>query len=272
MRNAGQQDARKPGMGEVRVGVKDFYRQVSAQYYRETFEDTSTLSAVGRKVRTLRVLEMLDELVAPKATVADVGCGPAQFAEPLLARGDVYIGIDISPDMYQKTAFRVAGNPRATFLAGSVESIPLADGSADAAICIGVVEYLSRSQMALAETYRILKKPGVAIFTFPNLRNPIFLLRAALRPVLAPLLRVLTPELRKTVYTSGITHRILWPDRFLREAAQCGFHVRAQCSHGYYPMLFNHRLPSRRVHLWMERWGERFLPGSGANYIVCLEK
>ncbi|OLC64131.1 MAG: hypothetical protein AUH69_12840 [Actinobacteria bacterium 13_1_40CM_4_65_12] len=262
----------RPRHGEGDLDIRDFYRQVSSQYYRETFEETCTLSSVTRKVRTRRVVEMLDRHLPIKSILADLGCGPAQFAEPLLERGHSYVGIDISAEMYREMAMRLLGSPRATFLTGSVEKIPLPDSSVDAAICIGVVEYLRENHAALAEIYRILKRPGVAIFTFPNLRYPIYLLRTGLRPVLAPVLRMIAPDLRDTVYVSGITHRNLWPHRFLREAVQCGFTVRERCSHGYYPRLFNHRVPSLRFYLLMERWGERFLPGMGANYIVCLNK
>ena len=80
--------------------------------------------------------------------------------------------------------------------------------------------------------------------------------------------------LRQTVYVSEITHRIMSPGRFIREAKQVSFRVSEKVSHGFFPVLFNHRISQSRLPIYakLERFGERVTPGMGANFIVCLEK
>jgi ubiquinone/menaquinone biosynthesis C-methylase UbiE len=256
------------------MGTKEFYDEVSPIYYRETFDGVHSLTSLGRSMRTQRVLEMMSRHLHPGAVVADLGCGPAQFAEPLLKRAGKYIGIDISPEMFSRTATRLSANPRVSFLEGSVEEIPLPAESIDAVLCIGVLEYLPTSTQALREIHRTLKKSGVAIISFPSLWFPMFYLRAALRPLVAPILRRVIPQLRQTVYVSEITHRIMSPGRFIREAKQVSFRVSEKVSHGFFPVLFNHRLSQSTLTIYtkLERLGERVAPGMGANFIVCLEK
>ncbi len=256
------------------MDTKEFYDQLSPTYYRDTFEDVSNLTAIARRVRTQTVLDMLKRHVSPASVVADLGCGPAQFAEPILESHDKYIGLDISREMYARTAERLSSNPGASFMEGSIENIPLASDSVDGVICIGVLEYLPDNAKAFREIHRVLKKGGVAIISFPNLRYPLFFLRTIIRPIVAPVLRVLVPKLRSTVYISGTTHRTMFPGRFLKEAEQVPFRVLEKSTHAYFPLFFNHALPRTMVPLYYkwDQLGKKIAPGMGANYIVCLQK
>src|SRR5208337_4108954 len=152
---------------------QEFFSNVSATYYQETFGDLKTLSSFGRTRRTARVLRTLDRLAKPASVVADIGCGPAQLAAPITAMGHEYIGVDPNPEMYSLTAEKLRSNPQARFFTGAAEEIPLSDASVDAVTCIGVVEYLPDRVRALREVFRILRPKGIAILTFPNLRNPV---------------------------------------------------------------------------------------------------
>jgi|ERR1019366_1225013 ubiquinone/menaquinone biosynthesis C-methylase UbiE len=258
----------------VQMDTKEFYDQVSPAYYRETYEDVSTLTSIARSIRTQTVLDMMRRHVRPESVVADLGCGPAQFADAILEGHNKYIGLDISREMYVRTAERLSGNPRASFSEGSVESVPLPSESLDAVICIGVLEYLPNNAEALREIHRTLRKGGVAIISFPNLHFPMFFLRSTLRPLIAPVLRRIAPRLRNTVYVSGTTHRLMSPTRFIREVEQVPFLVLEKVAHAYFPLLFNHALPRTMVPLYLkwERLGKKIAPAMGANFIVCLEK
>ena len=253
---------------------QEFFSKVSSTYYQETFGDQRTLSAFGRASRTDRVLRTLHRLLKPASVVADIGCGPAQLSFPLLDRGHEYIGIDPNPEMYSPTAGRLRPNPKARFIKGSAEGIPLSDASVDAVTCIGVVEYLPDRVRALREIRRILRPTGFALLTFPSLRNPVSLLREAVHPLVAPALRLLVPKLRHRVYVSGIPHRVLWPGAFAREARNVGFKDIDRFSDGYYPLSFNHRLlPTERFFfIWANKIGGALLPGLGSNYYLCVEK
>jgi len=251
-----------------------FFSQVSANYYQETFGDWKTLSSFGRACRTARVLRTLDRLVSPASVVADVGCGPGQLASPLTALGHEYVGIDPNPEMYSLTAEKLRSNSKARFIPGSAEEIPLGDACVDAVTCIGVVEYLPDRVRALREVFRILRPGGIAILTFPNLRNPLHLLREATHPVVAPLLEALIPRLRKTVYVCGIPHAVMFPGKFCGEAASVGLKRIDGFADGYYPLSFNHRLwPMEKTFVaWSDKIGGAILPGLGNNYYLCVEK
>jgi ubiquinone/menaquinone biosynthesis C-methylase UbiE len=253
---------------------QEFFSNVSATYYQETFGDLKTLSSFGRARRTARVLRTLDRLVKSASVVADIGCGPAQLAAPITAMGHEYIGVDPNPEMYSLTAEKLRSNPQARFFTGAAEEIPLSDASVDAVTCIGVVEYLPDRVRALREVFRILRPKGIAILTFPNLRNPVQLLREAVHPVAAPMLRALIPKLRTTVYVSGTPHAVMFPGKLRREAASVGLTRVDGFADGYYPLSFNHRLlpMERTLSDLSDKIGGAILPGLGNNYYLCVEK
>lgn len=253
---------------------QEFFSNVSSTYYQETFGDLKTLSSYGRASRTARVLRTLDRLVKPSSVVADIGCGPAQLAAPITSMGHEYVGVDPNPEMYSLTAEKLGSNPKARFFTGSAEEIPLSDASVDAVTCIGVVEYLPDRVRALREVFRILRPKGIAILTFPNLRNPVQLVREAIHPLVAPMLRALIPKLRTTVYVSGISHAVMFPGKFRREAASVGLTRIDGFSDGYYPLSFNHRLlpGEKTLSDLSDKIGGAILPGLGNNYYLCVEK
>ena len=251
-----------------------FFGDISGKYVKETFSDDRTSSTLGRMGRTGQVLRLLDKhLPGSGVTIADIGCGPGQFARPLADRGHTYIGMDINESMFADSASEFEDDARISFKVGDVESIPLEDGSVDSVICIGVVEYIPGDAAALKQIARVLKPSGFAIVTFPNIRYPLNLLRVVLRPVLAPVLRACVPRWRDRVYVSGIRHRTLNPTRFIAAARECGLEVVEELSDGFLS-LFNHRVGrcERWLSEWCAKWGQRLFPRCGSNYYVCLRK
>jgi ubiquinone/menaquinone biosynthesis C-methylase UbiE len=253
---------------------QEFFSKASLTYYDETFEDLKTLVSLARAARTARVIQTLERLLKQPSIVADLGCGPAQLAAPLAALGHKYIGMDINPTMYASTAQRMPANRQIRFLEGSVEEIPLEDSTIDAAPCVGVFEYLTDRVRALREIFRVLKPDGIAIITIPSLRNPMHFVRQTVRPVAAPILRALIPQLRSTVYASGTYNIIMFPGKLCREAGSVGLQRLEGFSDCYYPLLFNHRLlgVEKTFYAWSDKIGETVLPGLGANYYLCLQK
>jgi len=253
--------------------AQSFFDEMSGKYVRETFSDGCSSSTLGRLGRTNQVLRLLDKHLNGSVTILDIGCGPGQFAGPLANRGHTYVGMDINESMFVDAVAHYAEEVRVSFRQGRVEDIPMEDERADAVICIGVVEYIPEDVVALKEIARVLKKGGLAIITFPNIRYPLSLLRVALRPVLGPILRMCIPRLRETVYASGITHRTLRPGAFISKSKASGFEVVEQLSDGFLS-LFNHTVGpiERRIGQWCDQWGRRLFPRCGSNYYVCLRK
>lgn len=234
------------------MDTKAFYEEISERYYAETFGELRDTRSLARALRTEAVLKMVDKYVSRGSLVADLGCGPAQYAEPLLKKGFRYLGLDFAPDMYQTVAAKLAGNADARFTSGSIESIPLGDRSVDAALVVGVMEYLASDDRALREIARVLKPAGIAIVTFPNGLSPMHALRTVVRPVVAPMLRKLGC-FEDTVFVSGVAYRVFIPYVFRRKAEKQGLTQVEMYRHGYHLELKKRRIDREDVQKFIRR-------------------
>jgi len=105
-------------------------------------------------------------------TLLDVGCGPGMMVRHLLDErpGDfALIGCDRSAAMVD-AARRRAGD-EASFSVGDIEDLPFADGSFDAALAMGVLEYVDVGP-ALHEVARVVRPGGLAVVTMLNPCSP----------------------------------------------------------------------------------------------------
>lgn len=255
---------------------RDYYTRISAQYFAETFGEVRTSRSLDRLLRTEAVLRIVDRFLARPSWIADLGCGPAQYALPLVRRRHRYLGIDITREIFRQIAPALASHPDVAFIEASVEDLPLRDESVDMALLAGVIEYLSSEDKALGELYRILKPSGIAVLTFPNLLNPLHALRALARPFLAPLIRGFMPQSRYigTVYASPLVHRVLLPSRLVRKAKRLGFNFLDGYCHGYDFYPANRELTRVQIQkrlIW-EEIGRRWQPNLGSNFILSLRK
>lgn len=89
--------------------------------------------------------------------VLDCGCGPGRFSEVAAEYTDQVIGLDISRAVYHAASLVGKG----LFLKASLEAIPLADASVDAAFSIGVLHHTPNPETAFREIVRVLKPGGV---------------------------------------------------------------------------------------------------------------
>jgi ubiquinone/menaquinone biosynthesis C-methylase UbiE len=125
------------------------------------------------------VMEMLDGV---RGRILEVGCGPAVMTPELVAIGLQVHGIDISGEMVRRARERMAGHPLEThccFALGDFERLQFPDGSFDAVLAMGVLEYLPDYAPALRSAARVLKPGGVAVLTVPNRVSSYHLGRAA---------------------------------------------------------------------------------------------
>jgi SAM-dependent methyltransferase len=256
--------------------ARQFYAVISQRYNDETFGGDTSLRAFARHVRTEAVLGLIDRHMKPGGTIADVGCGPAQYAEPLLQRGFTYHGIDIAPEMYAPVQKKLAGDPKAKFSVGTIENIPLETASVDGAIVVGVIEYVASDAKSFPELHRVLKPGGILVVTFPNVLNPWHAIRTLLRPVLSPVLRRLArnPEIANTVWVSDMVYRVFRPNAVAADLERAGFEVVDHVCHGYDVYPRDHSLAEGRLarKISWESTCSRILPGFGSNYIMCLRK
>jgi len=117
---------------------------------------------VGRWSRVV-AREFLDWLgVRPGASWLDVGCGTGALSETILATADpgVLQGIDPS-EAFVDNARRAISDPRASFEAGSAESLPFGNGHFEAIVCGLVLNFVPDHHAALVEMRRVAAQGGV---------------------------------------------------------------------------------------------------------------
>jgi MPBQ/MSBQ methyltransferase len=116
---------------------------------------------VGGAAATGYVLERLG--VGPGVRLLDVGCGIGGVARMAAMSGADVTGIDLTPEFVETaTALteRVGLSDRARFLTTPGESIPLDDGTLDAAVMVHVGMNIPDKQAVFAEVRRVLTDGG----------------------------------------------------------------------------------------------------------------
>ncbi len=104
-------------------------------------------------------------LVRPDWVVADLGCGTGNVSECLSPYVERVVAVDSSLPMLDAARKRLSGRANIEFWAGNMESLPLADGSVDVAVCVLVLHHLEEPAAAVREMARVLRpeKGGVAL-------------------------------------------------------------------------------------------------------------
>ncbi|MEZ6243349.1 MAG: metalloregulator ArsR/SmtB family transcription factor [Phycisphaerales bacterium] len=98
--------------------------------------------------------------------VADVGCGTGNVAELVAPCVNEVVAIDQSAPMLEAAERRLGGAKNVRFVQGSVETLPLDDGSVDAIVCVLVLHHVEEPVAAMREMARVLRSDrggGVAL-------------------------------------------------------------------------------------------------------------
>ena len=171
--------------------------------------------------------------------VLDIGAGPGVFTRRLLDRGAACCVVDLSHEMVAAARHHVPGDlRRAGFMVGDLERLPFTDGSFDAAICVGVLQYLPSLEFAFAELARVTADGGHVIVTFPNARSPLNQLHrfvvATARGVVAMAVRLglaPTPDPSRLTFRRDIPNRWFSAWEIERHASAAGFATDATVYH-----------------------------------------
>jgi ArsR family transcriptional regulator len=113
----------------------------------------------GKRFFLPALLGLLDE----GAVVADLGCGTGQVAEAMAPFVGQVIGVDASPSMLKAAKKRLQPFANVDLRAGTLEALPVADGTLDAAMMFLVLHHVADPARAIAEAARALKPQGKLI-------------------------------------------------------------------------------------------------------------
>jgi len=99
-------------------------------------------------------------LLPSDAVVADLACGTGAMAAEIAPHVARVIAVDQSPAMLAAARRRTARLPNVELLRGDLASLPVPDGSCDAALLLLALTYVAAPQPAVDEMARILKPGG----------------------------------------------------------------------------------------------------------------
>ena len=103
--------------------------------------------------------------------VLDVGCGTGYTTAGILKRTNVceVVGVDMNPVQLSKAARNLhAEKPKTSLSRGDVENLPFQDGTFDAVISVGALEYFPDPEQALKEMARVTKPDGKVVVCGPE--------------------------------------------------------------------------------------------------------
>lgn len=145
-----EDDRRLEGvLADRRMDSVSFFGRVGGEW------DAIRGELFGERLTVLGLMSLVD----PAWTVADIGCGTGNAAEVLADCVEHVIAVDQSETMLEAARLRIGPSPRArvTFERGSVESLPMEDGSVDAACCLLVMHHVDEPAAAMREIARTLR-------------------------------------------------------------------------------------------------------------------
>jgi 2-polyprenyl-3-methyl-5-hydroxy-6-metoxy-1,4-benzoquinol methylase len=120
----------------------------------------------GRLVRA-RLDVALSLLPAKPGAALDVGMGGGRLVEALDRRAWHVSGTDASSAMVDLARARVPARAE-TLTQAPIEQLPFADGTFDAVVALGVLEYSADVGQALRELARVARPDGDVIVSYPN--------------------------------------------------------------------------------------------------------
>jgi ubiquinone/menaquinone biosynthesis C-methylase UbiE len=125
--------------------------ELVAEKYHEYFEQL-----------TRQTIPAMMEHIEAGAEVVDVACGPGYVAAAAMQKGCTVTGVDFSTVMVERAKDLY---PDIRFLEGDAENLSFADASFDNYLMNFGLLHLEHPEKALAESFRVLRKGGVAAYT-----------------------------------------------------------------------------------------------------------
>jgi len=140
--------------------IKKFFNERIKLRGEKTFKaeiDKNNLS--GQKI-----LDYLKKNIG-NGVILDAGCGEGRFSKYFIEKGAKIKSMDFSKE-YVKIAKKNIG--KGDFILGSVTNIPFKDESFDYIFSVDVLQHVPKTDKAIQEFYRVLKKNGELIIIDKN--------------------------------------------------------------------------------------------------------
>jgi ArsR family transcriptional regulator len=148
---AAQDDARVEGvLAGRRSKAREFFSSTAGQW------DHLRDELFGRTFH----LQALMGLLGEEWTVADLGCGTGLVTATIAPFVGRVVAVDGSNEMLETARQRLQGTDNVDVRQGELESLPIVDGTLDAALLVLVLHYLPDVARALGEAARVLKPGG----------------------------------------------------------------------------------------------------------------
>ena len=203
-------------MNKKRIGslyeFKDVDHAINPLSYIDYLDQSNTHNSM------IMAKERVASLLQPKHghVLLDIGCGvghDAQMLASLVGRSGSVVGIDKSKLMVQeaKRRFRRTTLP-VKFYCRDAQKLEFAADTFDGSVCFSVLTHCPQPSAVISEALRVLKPGGQLVVSEPDWDSLVINMGERHSEEL------LTAILRKSVYHSGIAHRL--PRLFM----QYGFH------------------------------------------------
>lgn len=155
---------------QLKATVQSRDSQIASLFDSEsTRYDAAYDAARGHGLRA-RFNAVLESVGPGPGDVLDGGMGPGRLCEELDRRGWRIFGVDLSAGMVELARRRLP-EARERLVQGSIEALPFGDATFDAAVAMGVLEYLDDLPAAVRELARVLRAGGSLVVTIPHPRS-----------------------------------------------------------------------------------------------------
>lgn len=145
--------------GEFEQGWQQRYDNWAAKYKDDHL--IAGWSAEGLSRRLALLLKVLPQVeLQPGSSILDLGAGPGTYTRALSRLGYHCIGFDFSSNVIN--AAKQKGKAE-SYVQGNAYELPFQKSVFSAVVCVGVLQSLSRPEIALGEMVRVLA-PGGSLF------------------------------------------------------------------------------------------------------------
>ena len=104
--------------------------------------------------------------------VLEIGVGYGRFAIPILSKGCIYVGIDLSVQMIQtlqRKAKEAGFQDHCYLIHADGANLPFKDNIFDKAVCFGTIVHIPTQQDVISEMGRVTKQDGLVFVEFHNI-------------------------------------------------------------------------------------------------------